>query len=164
MNRKTILLLILIFFIIIFIIQLSLKDNGRYEILNEDGTISQETGSGASVSSTPGSTLAPTRRTTPTSTTDPRRVYEEALVTYAGRIIQFDAGCQASPRSMTLNNGTSVMFDNRSGDARWISLDGTGYNIAGYGYKIIPVRASTTPYTVKINCGSAVNVGSILLQ
>lgn len=165
MNRKSILLLILAVLIIVLVIQLAMKNNnpanessGVDDVSKEE--VEKETKTNVAKTATP----TTVKKTQVTATPDPKRVYEEALVTYANRRIQFDAGCQANPRSMTINNGTSIMFDNRSGDARWISLDETGYNIAGYGYKIIPVSASTLPYTVRINCGSAVNVGSILLQ
>ncbi|MFH1769789.1 MAG: hypothetical protein ABH833_03945 [Parcubacteria group bacterium] len=90
--------------------------------------------------------------------------YEEALVQFAGTRLQFDANCQVSPGRLSLLNGTNIMLDNRSGDARWVSLDGFAYQIPGLGFKIVQAKADSTPYTITIGCGSAVNVGSLLVQ
>lgn len=89
--------------------------------------------------------------------------YDAALKAYAGNRIQFDEFCQASPNAIVLKSGTSVMFDNRSGDARWFSLDGTGYYVAGYGFRIIPMVPKSVPHTTIIGCGSATSVGKITI-
>ena len=92
------------------------------------------------------------------------KLYTDLVTEYSGRHIQFDIACQAIPNNVTYKNGTSVMFDNRSGDARSISVGGTIYYLAGYGYKIITLSSKTLPKTLLISCGAAVNVGQILLQ
>ncbi|MBI2063964.1 MAG: hypothetical protein HYT65_03165 [Candidatus Yanofskybacteria bacterium] len=91
--------------------------------------------------------------------------YTELVSQYQGKHFQFDMNCQMIPNYSTFKNGTAVMFDNRSGDARYIVIGGNSYYFPGYGYKILPLSNSKVPYTVNISkCGAAVNVGSILLQ
>ncbi len=90
--------------------------------------------------------------------------YGDALKQYSGRVIQFDASCQAHPNSITVKNGTAIMFDNRSGDARWFTLNGFGYHLDGYGYTVVTVSSKKLPATVLVDCGGAQNVGQILVQ
>lgn len=97
-------------------------------------------------------------------TAEQRKVYTQTVSSFEGERIQFDERCQAIPSQLTFKNGAKVMFDNRSGDARQISIGGVGYQFPGYGYKIITLASSRLPKTLWINCGSAVNVGQILLQ
>lgn len=56
------------------------------------------------------------------------------------------------------------MLDNRSGDARTFAVGGVFYSIDGYGWKIVTPSAKTLPATVYLDCGSARNVGTLLLQ
>lgn len=106
-----------------------------------------------------------TNTTTTTTTTNKGTTsgpsYEQLVAQYdkAGTRIQFDIACQAKPNQITVVRGTSIMLDNRSGDARWISVGSTGYNIPGLSYRIFPINS-----TASINCGSAVNVGQIIVQ
>lgn len=102
------------------------------------------------------------KSTTPSSSSNIS--YEEALRLYSKSRIQFGVTCQASPNSITVLNGTNVMFDNRSGDARWIALNGQAYYLEGYGFKILPMKSQTLPQTVVLDCGAAKNVGKILIQ
>lgn len=90
--------------------------------------------------------------------------YTQLVKDYEGRRIQFDMTCQAIPPSTTYKNNTKIMFDNRSGDARIITIGGVKYNFPGYGYKILNISGSKLPAKVSFNCGAAVNVGSILIQ
>lgn len=90
--------------------------------------------------------------------------YSQLVAEYATRRIQFDERCQAIPGSPTYKNNTSVMFDNRSGDARYIKIGDVIYLFGGYDYKILTLSSSVLPKTISLSCGAAVNVGSILLQ
>src|SRR6185436_17604087 len=76
--------------------------------------------------------------------------YTQAVTKYAKTRIQFDAYCQGVPRSAVYKNNTTVMFDNRSGDARTISLDGVKYSFPGYGFKLITLASAKLPHTVNI--------------
>ena len=125
------------------------------------------------VSGTPGASSQPSATPVPTKTTGTtpkpsaptsNLSYGEAIKVYAGTRIQFNAQCQASPNSITIKNGQSVMFDNRSGDARWFSLNGTGYYIAGYGFRVLPLSSKTLPVTYTVDCGSAQNVAKVIVQ
>lgn len=120
-----------------------------------------------------GSTSSPTPTRTPASLTrtfsetdmaQQTKVYTDLVKEYAGRHIQFDINCQAIPTETTFKNGTSVMFDNRSGDVRTIKIGNTAHVLSGYGYKIITLASPILPATFSLGCGSAVNVGKILLQ
>ena len=95
---------------------------------------------------------------------DGHLTYGQAVQKYAGARIQFDQYCQAVPSSTSYKNGTAVMFDNRSGDARQIALNGTVYSLGGYGFKVIVLTSAQLPREIKIDCGAARNVGTILLQ
>lgn len=97
-------------------------------------------------------------------TAEQTQAYSEAVQQYADRRIQFGINCQTIPAQTTFKNGTSVLFDNRSGDARIIKVGDVSYSFPGYGYKILTLSSFVLPKTLNINCGSAVNVGSILLQ
>lgn len=90
--------------------------------------------------------------------------YSELVKQYEGKRIQFDMNCQAIPNSLTFKTGTNIMLDNRSGDARVITVGGTKYNLAGYGYQVVTLSSATTPKELVLGCGSAINVGKILLQ
>jgi len=92
------------------------------------------------------------------------KAYTDLVAQYEGRRIQFDKTCQAIPSSLVLKNGTKVMFDNRSGDARMITVGAIQYSFSGYGWRLITLSSPTLPATIGINCGSAIYVGSITLQ
>ena len=98
--------------------------------------------------------------TAPTSTQN----YTQLVKQYEGKRIQFDERCQAFPQSPTYKNGTSIMIDNRSASARSVTVGDTKYNLSAYGYKIITLSSSSLPKELFLSCGSAVNVGKILLQ
>ena len=117
-------------------------------------------------SSTPTPVVSkPAAKKTPASgTAEQTQAYSEVVKQYVGRHIQFDANCQAIPTQTTFKNGAAVLLDNRSGDARTIKIGDVSYSFPGYGYKILTLSSSTLPKTLNLNCGSAVNVGSILLQ
>lgn len=91
-------------------------------------------------------------------------VYSDLVKQYEGYRIQFDALCQAIPNNMTFRNGVKIMLDNRSGDARYISVGGVSHYIDGYGYKIVTISSTNLPKTLFVNCGAAVNVAQILVQ
>ena len=90
--------------------------------------------------------------------------YTELVREYDGRRIQFDQGCQAIPNNITYKNGTSIMIDNRSGDARDIKVGNNVYTLPGYGYRVVTLSSQSLPSDILLSCGSAVNVGKILLQ
>ncbi len=90
--------------------------------------------------------------------------YADAVKKYAGTRLQFDAQCQASPNQITIKKGTAIMLDNRSGDARTVSVGSVKYSLAGYGFRILTPTSPTLPATLLIDCGSAKNVGRINIQ
>lgn len=141
--------------------------------VRNDGTNDpQELGSptpsaGASISPNPGTspTATPTGSTGGTTGgTAATSTYTALVAQYEGRRIQFDQLCQANPANPVFKAGTKVMFDNRSGDARTITIGGTKYYFQGYGYRIIKLGGPVLPAKVSLNCGAAVNVGTITVE
>ncbi len=100
-------------------------------------------------------------KATPTPVT---KTYTQLLAEYGTRRIQFNASCQATPSTFVLKNNTSILLDNRANVARTITVDGTAYSLGAYGYQVVSLSSPSLPHTVKINCGSSVNVGTVLLQ
>jgi len=94
----------------------------------------------------------------------PSKSYSDLVKEYEGRIIQFGDRCQVTPLNPTYKNGTSIMLDNRSSEARTVKVGDKSYNLQGYGYWIINLSSSSLPKELSINCGAALNVGKILLQ
>lgn len=90
--------------------------------------------------------------------------YSDAVKQYANSRIQFDMYCQATPVNNTYKSGTGIMLDNRSGDARIITVGGVQYSLAGYGWKIILPQPKTLPATLPVDCGAARNVSVMLIQ
>lgn len=112
-----------------------------------------------STSTTPKSSVKVTPKATVSTGT-----YGQLVDQYVGKRIQFDQYCQANPGSATFKNDTTIMLDNRSGDARIVTVGGVQYSLGGYGYKLVTVSSTVLPKTLNLNCGAAVNVGQILLQ
>ena len=90
--------------------------------------------------------------------------YSQLVLEYGDRRVQFNNSCYMLPATPTFKNGSKIMFDNRSSDTRTITIDGTAYTFAGYGYRVVTLTSATLPRTISINCGSLVNAGQITLQ
>jgi hypothetical protein len=90
--------------------------------------------------------------------------YTDMVAKYGTQRIQFDMRCQAVPVNGVYKNGSSVMFDNRSGDARIITFNGKQYNVPGYGWAIVNLSARNLPVSWPIDCGAARNVSKINIQ
>jgi hypothetical protein len=89
--------------------------------------------------------------------------YQQAIVKYAGRLIQINDACQATPPKATFKNGTSIMIDNRSKKAHTFKLDST-FSVKAYGFKIITLSSSTLPKTLLLDCDTSQNVATVLIQ
>lgn len=90
--------------------------------------------------------------------------YGQAVTIFANERIQFDQNCRMLPTRIVVKNGTTLMFDNRSRDARTFKLDGTRYTLAGYGFKLFQLNASKLPHIVNVDCGTGQNNGTIELE
>lgn len=91
--------------------------------------------------------------------------YNEAILQYKDRRIQFGPDCSASPSYATFKAGTKIMLDNRYDKVRPIYLDGQKYSIEAYGFRIVTLSTSAKlPHTINIDCGTGKNNGRILLQ
>jgi hypothetical protein len=90
--------------------------------------------------------------------------YDDALIKYANKRIQFDGNCQAFPNTVTYKAGTSIMIDNRSGEARTINI-GVDYSVKAYGFKFITLpNVDLQSKTILIDCDKSQNVATILVQ
>ncbi|MEX2090663.1 MAG: hypothetical protein WD989_00835 [Candidatus Paceibacterota bacterium] len=122
-------------------------------------------GSSATPSVSVGPTKAPAKvGATASPVAGSTKSYTELVKEYDGRRIQFNQDCAAIPNYITYKNGTSIMIDNRSGDARIVKVGSNSYSLQGYGYRIITLSSNSLPQELFLDCGSAVNVGKILLQ
>ena len=90
--------------------------------------------------------------------------YGDLVKEYEGRRIQFDSRCQVVPNSATYKNGSSVMLDNRSSNPITVKVGTTSYSLMGYGYQVINLSSTSLPKELTVSCGSAGDVGKILLQ
>ena len=90
--------------------------------------------------------------------------YSELVNQYAGRRVEFDEGCQMRPADVTFKNGTIVMFDNRSPQAKTIKIGNQSYNLPAYGYRFLTMNSQTVPLPLKVGCDNVPDVGRILLQ
>jgi len=118
---------------------------------------------------TPISSVAPKsvvnkKTVAPVTSTPSAQSYTQIVKEYEGRRIQFDQRCQATPMAPTYKNGTTIMLDNRSPSTRVIMIGTNQYTVAGYSYQIVTVSSPSLPNELSLSCGSAGNVGKILLQ
>lgn len=152
MNKKMIWIVALILALVLAVLMLM---NGRDQYVVQPTT---------SPTRTPIPAKTTTKKPPVSGTAEQTQAYSVVVQQYADRRIQFGINCQAIPAQTTFKNGTAVLFDNRSGDARTIKIGDVSYSFPGYGYKILTLSSSTLPKTLTFHCGSAVNVGLILLQ
>lgn len=91
--------------------------------------------------------------------------YQQALVKYADRRLQFNDACQASaPNVVTYKDNSGIMLDNRSNVTRTIKV-GTTYTIKPWGFRIIMLPNTTTRVsTYFVDCDNHQNVASIEVQ
>lgn len=135
-----------------------------YWLMNRSGNWSPETASPTPTPSSSPAAKAPVKPKASAAPAGPAKSYTELVKEHTATRIQFDQYCQAIPTRITFKSGSSVMLDNRSGDARYVKVGDESYYLAGYGYKIITMSASPLPKEIWLSCGSAVNVGKVLLQ
>ena len=105
-----------------------------------------------------------TSKKSTTPSTESALTYDQAIKEYGNKRIQFDPNCAVIPSYSNYLNNTKVMFDNRYEKGRWFYLDGKGYYLSPYGFKIVTLYSKTLPHTVMIDCGTGKNNGQILLQ
>lgn len=91
--------------------------------------------------------------------------YQQALVKYADRRLQFNNQCQASaPNVVTYKDNTGIMLDNRSAQTRTIKVGAT-YTIKPYGFKIVTLPdIYRQPQTLLVDCDGQQNVATVLVQ
>lgn len=78
--------------------------------------------------------------------------YSQAVHLYVDRHMQFGTDCSASPDSLFIQSGGTVMFDNLSATGRYIGLDGVRYYLRARDFRILELSAPRLPHTVVISC------------
>jgi flagellar basal body-associated protein FliL len=86
--------------------------------------------------------------------------YQQALVKYKDKRIQFTADCQASPDRQVFKVGTSIMLDNRAQKATTVKV-GSTYNLGSYGFRIITLNNTGT---FLVDCGVSQNVATVIVS
>lgn len=109
-------------------------------------------------------TPAVAKKGTPVPVATSSQSYSQLVAQYGSNRIQFNQDCQASPSSMALKTGTSILLDNRSNKTQVISLNGAEYTLVPYGYRIVTVSSASLPKTIGVSCNGTVNTGTINLQ
>ncbi len=149
--------LVVVALIVVFAITMGNKDKAPAG--NNTGENQTETTAG------PQSTLDTTDAPATTGGTAVTIAYEDALVKYADRRLQFNDMCQATPNKVTYKDNSGIMLDNRSSTTRSIKIGANTYSVKGYGFRIVTLPdtyRNATQYLV--DCGTAQNVATILVQ
>ena len=92
------------------------------------------------------------------------QAYSDLVNQYQGRRIEFDERCQMRPADVTFKNGTVVMFDNRSPQAKTIKIGAQSYSLQAYGYRFLTMSSQNLPLSLTVGCDNVPNVGTLLLQ
>lgn len=90
--------------------------------------------------------------------------YQQTVDKYGDFRIQIDNCSVPKPTMITVKNGTSIMFDNRSADGIELTVDKKVYQIYGYDYKIIALSNKALPYIVQVDCRSGDDIGKNIAQ
>ncbi len=141
---------------------------GLYLLFNKGGMPSSDT---ATLSISPAPTQSTVKapagskpKPAASNASAPQTAYTDLVKQYGDRRLQFDAGCQVSPNTMTYRNGTSIMLDNRSDVAKTVKIGSAQYNLGAKGYMIVLLNSTSLPKDLAISCNNSPNVGKILLQ
>ena len=92
------------------------------------------------------------------------QAYSDLVNQYEGRRVEFDERCQMRPNDPTFKNGTVVMFDNRSPQAKTIKIGNQSYSLQAYGYRFLTMNSQNLPLSLNVGCDNVPEVGKILLQ
>ncbi len=102
------------------------------------------------------------------------RSYTNLVKLFDGKLIDFDAGCQARQSDIIIKNGQEVLIHNASGGNSngnanashpiRVTIANIAYDIAADGFKIVRVVATTVPKKYGITCNGNTNVATITVQ
>jgi hypothetical protein len=87
--------------------------------------------------------------------------YQDALRTYAGRVIEFDKNCRAYPIVMQIAPKSVIMFANNSAYQRLVSLGERNYSIMPYNYVLASFNDVAT---YNVSCDSFQNVAVVSIK
>ena len=158
MKMKKTLMLVVVVLVVVLGYWLMGRDGN---FLSDNMSPGEET---AMPSNSPAAKTPAKKSAAPTSVPTSLRPYGDLVKEYEGKRIQFDERCQMVPSNSTYKNGTNIMLDNRSSNPVSVKVGTASYSLIGYGYQIINLSSSSLPKEMTVSCGTAGNVGKILLQ
>lgn len=85
----------------------------------------------------------------------------DAVIKYEGRMIGFGENCQATPSTLSIKAGTSIMLDNQSGTPRTIKVGSKTFAIGAYKYR---TTVLDTAGALPVNCDMTENVSAIIVE
>jgi hypothetical protein len=80
---------------------------------------------------------------------------------YSDKVMQFDENCRAAPVTMTAKVGDAIMFDNRSGYQRAITVGQQSYAVEPFGHIVLSFG---TIDNYPVSCDSFKRVGIVGIQ
>lgn len=91
--------------------------------------------------------------------------YQEALVLYKDSRLQLssDNSCSPTPKRMSVLNGSKMMIDNRSSQARNVTV-GSNYQIPAYDFIVVTIKTNNVPSEIMVDCGAQQNVATIVVN
>ena len=100
-----------------------------------------------------------------TNTLWPELSYTETFMKYQnGNLLQFGQDCQARPVTMAIKNGSDLMLDNRDNKEEVITFGNIKYTLPAYGYEVINLSVKNVPVTYQVDCSTAQNVATIVME
>jgi hypothetical protein len=87
--------------------------------------------------------------------------YATLMLTYKGRMIQFNKECAVITNKQGFKQGTDILLDNRDNTPVKIVIGSRTFNLPGYGYKVIDLP---TIGSFQLDCNQRLNVVTVTVQ
>ncbi|MEK7106219.1 MAG: hypothetical protein AAB895_02575, partial [Patescibacteria group bacterium] len=87
--------------------------------------------------------------------------YATLMLTYKGRMIQFNKECAVITNKQGFKQGTDILLDNRDDTAVKIVIGSRTFNLPAYGYKVIDLP---TIGSFQLDCNKRLNVVTVTVQ
>lgn len=87
--------------------------------------------------------------------------YATLMLTYKGRMVQFNKECAVVTNKVTFKQGTDILLDNRDDTAVKIVIGSRTFNLPAYGYKVIDLP---TIGSFQLDCNKRLNVVTVTVQ
>lgn len=87
--------------------------------------------------------------------------YATLMLTYKGKMIQFDKECAVVTNKQGFKQGTDILLDNRDSTPVKIVIGSRTFNLPGYGYKVIDLPSIGS---FQLDCNKRLNVVTVSVQ